>query len=270
MIIEELLEDLYKAISKPQSKYDLAECLGLTVSELMLLLDFHVPKNHEIHEHEGQIQLVKVDPVLCGHIVLRDQCQRRAKRSNHSCGRHSGKGTLSPELRELALYLHKRGIPKSWVQDRETRRVKNIVICQRSPRTKKDRSFLALVASMQKKALNGESTAAEEEKLRAIIRKSCPARPRDYHEAVQVCLGCSPVVLCEERARPPPTVPPPDPHVPPIYICRYHMNSKRSSKNPPLSIGMFGAPFEANLRLKAPRYPENFFRIRKGDWLMNF
>ncbi len=213
MIIEELMQDLYKAISTPQSKNDLAECLGLTVSELLLLLDFHAPKNHVIHEHEGQIQLVKVDPVLCGHIVVRDQCQRRLKLSNHSCGRHSGKGSLSPELRELALYLHKRGIPKSWVQDRETRRVKNIVICQRSPRTKKDRSFLALVASMQKKALNGESTAAEEEKLRAIIRKLCPARPRDYHEAVQVCLGCSPVVLCEEIARPPLRYP----HLTPTY-----------------------------------------------------
>ena len=270
MTIEELMQDLYKAISKPQSKNDLAECLGLTVSELMLLLDFHVPKNHVIHEYEGQIQLVKIGPVLCGHIMARDQCQSRPKHSDHSCGRHSGKGTLSPELWELALYLHERGIPKSWVQDRETRRVKNIVICQRSPRTKKDRSFLALVASMQKKALNGESTAAEEERLRAIVRKSCPARPRDYHEAVQVCLGCSPLVLCEKRARPPPTVPPPDPHVPPIYICRYHVNSERSYKITTLSTGMFGAPFETNLRLMAPGTLQKIFSHKKGDWLMNF
>jgi hypothetical protein len=204
MTIEELMQDLYKAISKPQSKTDLAECLGLTVNELLLLLNFHAPKNHVIHEHEGQIQLVKIDPVLCGHIMVKNQCQRKPRRSNHSCGHHSGIGTLSPELLELALYLYKRGIPKSWVQDRETRRVKNIVICQRSPRTKKDRSFLALVASMQKKALNGESTAAEEEKLKAIIRKSCPARPRDYHEPAQVCLECSPIVLYKEGARPPP------------------------------------------------------------------
>ena len=118
MTIEELMQDLYKAISKPQSKTDLAECLGLTVNELLLLLDFHAPKNHVIREHEGQIQLVKVVPALCGHIVVRDQCQRRPKRSNHSCGCRSGKGTLSPELRELALDLHKRGSPKSWVQDR--------------------------------------------------------------------------------------------------------------------------------------------------------
>ena len=82
MNIKDLIKDIFAAIRVPRSKIELAECLGLNMEELMLLLDHHCPEGHIIHEGDGHIQVIPFDSDLCGYISPKGkQCKTRPRNS---------------------------------------------------------------------------------------------------------------------------------------------------------------------------------------------
>lgn len=186
MNIKDVMKDIFAAIRVPRSKTEVAECLGLTEEELMILLDSYCPKGHIIYDNDGHIQVIPFDSDLCGYISPKGkQCKTRPRNSKLYCAAHYPQGTLSPELLLFAACLEEWGLPFSkgrwnWPKSEEASRAKKIFL-NFSPRTKKDREFIALVAKLQKKAANGKRSKADEEKLLSLIGRPCPPKPsRDY------------------------------------------------------------------------------------------
>lgn len=182
MNIKELMEDVFAAIQVPRSKIEVAECLGLNMEELTLLLDSHCPEGHIVHENDGHIQIISFDADLCGYISPEGkQCKTGPKHSRLYCARHYPKSALSPELQLFAVCLEEWGLPFStgrwhWPKSEEARRAKKIFL-NFSPRTKRDREFIALIAKLQKKAAKGEPTEADEEKMLVMIKRPYRVKP---------------------------------------------------------------------------------------------
>jgi hypothetical protein len=176
------MKDILATIRVPRSKTELAEWLGVTEEELTLLLDSHCPEGHIVHEKDGHIQVIPFDQNLCAYISpAGKQCKTRPRNSKLYCACHYPKRSLSPELRLFAACLEEWGLPFSkerwnWPRSEEARRAKKILL-NFSPRTKRDREFISLVAKLQKKAAKGKLTKADEEKLLSLIRGPRPLRP---------------------------------------------------------------------------------------------
>ena len=190
MSINELMETLFEAIKKPQSKAELADTIGLSIDELLLLLDAHCPEGFTIHERDGFVQLVSFNPDLCNYLNPEGvQCTTKPGDRSDFCYAHREYCTISPELRLFAQFIGRYGFPGEnpniWKRG-DARRVRRLVLDSplNAPR---DRSFLALVADLQEKSLNGGLTDRDEEKLRTLIRRSClvETKPGNSHgEAV--------------------------------------------------------------------------------------